>query len=280
MSADTTNLIHSATAQFVESSNTATFLLDSFDNKVKLETSNRGLTLSSASAVQDRYFNELKALQLSEDTYLKAATGDEFAKWQEAFEPDANKAAVSDLLIENSSMRLIYSKLVPAQISNDQFWCRYFFKANVFEEEHRKRIKLLERVKDAAGKTEEDTEEEAAADWDEDEDEDAAEEEAEDTTINNSKEKEAIESGGSEPSSPPPRQDAAGKDADEEISREVAQLLIEEQTNEVLSEIAHDVSEIAEAVNESFEEKVVKTKSHSGVGGESMVSSVKTEDSE
>lgn len=113
MTADTTNLIQSATAQFVESSNTATFLLDSFDNKVKLETSNRGFALTSASAIQDRYENELKALQLSEATYLSdAAPAHEFAKWQQSFEPDANKAAISDLLIENSSMRLIYSKLV------------------------------------------------------------------------------------------------------------------------------------------------------------------------
>lgn len=267
MTADTTNLIQSATAQFVESSNTATFLLDSFDNKVKLETSNRGFALTSASAIQDRYENELKALQLSEATYLSdAAPAHEFAKWQQSFEPDANKAAISDLLIENSSMRLIYSKLVPAQISNDQFWCRYFFKANVFEEEHRKRIKLLERVKDVASK--EQDAEEGAADWDEDEDEDEDEEPAEeDKTINNS----GQSAGGSEPPSPQ-------QQADDAMSREVAQLTIEEQTKEALSEISGDVSEIAQAANDNFEDKVAKAKSD--VGGESMVSSVKTEDSD
>lgn len=255
MSADTTNLIHSATAQFVQSSNTATFLLDSFDNKMKLETSNRGY---SASAIQDRYENELKALQLSEATYLSdPLLADEFAKWQEAFDPDANKAAISELLIENSSMRLIYSKLVPAQISNDQFWCRYFFKANVFEEEHRKRIKLLERVKDAtAANKEEQEDKEGAADWDEDENEDLDEK---DKTINNSGES-MIEKEASpdmdKPSIPTVTQSA--------------QLLIEEQTGE-------GVSEIASETNKSLEDKVnMEQETESGL----MVSSVKTEDSD
>ena len=41
MTEDTTHLLNSATAQFVEKSNTASFLLDTFDNKVKIETNNR-----------------------------------------------------------------------------------------------------------------------------------------------------------------------------------------------------------------------------------------------
>jgi hypothetical protein len=35
---------------------------------------------------------------------------------------------------------------VPAQLSNNLFWARYFFKVSQLEEEHRKRVKLIERV--------------------------------------------------------------------------------------------------------------------------------------
>lgn len=110
MSSDTTNLIYTATAKFVEKSNNASYLLDTFDNKVKIETNNR---LKTSSTVQERYENELKAIQLNEATYLNdPEQTDEFVAWQGSFNPDTNKTTISDLLIENSSMRLIYSKLV------------------------------------------------------------------------------------------------------------------------------------------------------------------------
>ncbi len=176
MTEDTTNLINQATAQFVESTNTASYLLDTFDNKVKLETNNRHL---ASSTVQERYENELKAIQLSEATYLFAGENNdasEYAAWQQGFDSDANKAVISQLLIDNSSMRLIYSRLVPAQISNETFWCRYFYRIGQFEEEQRKRIKLLERVKEANLATPAVEEEESAVWGDEDEDEKTIEE--------------------------------------------------------------------------------------------------------
>ncbi len=176
MTEDTTNLINQATAQFVESTNTASYLLDTFDNKVKLETNNRHL---ASSTVQQRYENELKAIQLSEATYLFPGENNdasEYAAWQQGFDPDANKAVISQLLIDNSSMRLIYSRLVPAQISNETFWCRYFYRIGQFEEEQRKRIKLLERVKEANLATPAVEEEESAVWGDEDEDEKTIEE--------------------------------------------------------------------------------------------------------
>lgn len=199
MTNDTTNLINSATAQLVEKSNTASFLLDSFDNKMKIETSNR---LNITSTASNRYENELKAIQLDETIYLNdPEITQDFTKWKESFNIDDFKTTVSDLLIENSSMRLIYSKLViiqaaafnfqiylipfffevPAQLSNEQFWCRYFYRINIFEEEQRKRIKLLERVKDANNLTSDE-----AVDWDEDDSED-------EKTINESPKKDTDE---------------------------------------------------------------------------------------
>ena len=48
-------------------------------------------------------------------------------------------------------MRLIYSRLVPAQVSNEVFWSRYFFRASGLEEEHGRRMRLLERVGEGVG---------------------------------------------------------------------------------------------------------------------------------
>jgi hypothetical protein len=67
-------------------------------------------------------------------------------------------------------MRLLYSQLVPVQISNVEFWSRYFFKVNQLEEEHKKRIKLLERAsKEEEGLKNDDSQQESL-DWDDDED--------------------------------------------------------------------------------------------------------------
>ena len=87
---------------------------------------------------------------------------------------------------------------VPAQLSNEQFWCRYFFKVNNFEEEHIKRIKLLERVTDVSKLNSEPT-----LDWeDENEDEtDAANEileSAKNQDENLVKEEEKVEEEGNE----------------------------------------------------------------------------------
>ena len=56
---------------------------------------------------------------------------------------------------------------MPAQMSNVQFWSRYFFKVNHLEEEHRRRVKLLERANDDSNKNEV----EEAFDWDEEDEE-------------------------------------------------------------------------------------------------------------
>ena len=59
---------------------------------------------------------------------------------------------------------------VPAQITNDEFWSRYFFKVNMLAEENKKRVKLLER---ASNQVNPDTEQEAF-DWEEDDEESAS----------------------------------------------------------------------------------------------------------
>jgi hypothetical protein len=59
---------------------------------------------------------------------------------------------------------------VPAQISNNIFWARYFFKVSQLEEEHRKRVKFLERAVVATDGEQEAAE--AEQDWGSDDEDD------------------------------------------------------------------------------------------------------------
>lgn len=249
MTNDTTNLINSATAQLVEKSNTASFLLDSFDNKVKIETSNR---LNLSATASNRYENELKAIQLDENIYLSdPEEAEEFTKWKESFNPDDFKATVSDLLIENSSMHLIYSKLVPAQLSNDQFWCRYFYRINIFEEEQKKRIKLLERVKEATNMTTDET-----VNWDEDDSDNE-----DDKTINESPKKVTDENNEKEPEVESNENESSKESkvnsVEDEISSEIEKIVIDKETKEIVTEIKESLEDVAKTNPERSMERSI-----------------------
>lgn len=212
MTNDTTELLNKASAQLIEKRNTASYLLDSFDNKLKIETNN---ILKTSTNAQERYENELRSIQLDENIYLHDSDSEDFIKWKENFNLDIFKSTMSELLIENSSMRIIYSKLVPARLSNEQFWCRYFFRINIFEEEQRKRIKLLERVKDNSSLITEES-----IDWEDD---------TEDNNIaNNSITVNANENGNS---------------INIDSKDEVTDLLIKNETAKVLDKITESITE-------------------------------------
>jgi hypothetical protein len=188
MTHDTTNLLNQATNQLnnqsilnslssfslintandneenSENSNTNSSSKNNNNNRKQIKRSN-----NKTSSIQDRYKQELEQLQSNEQTYLTDPANNQAlfsGEWSDNFNPDTYKSQISDILIENSSMRLLYSQLVPAQISNNQFWSRYFFKVNQLEEEHKKRVKLLERaINDTQNEDKKDE-----LDWDEEED--------------------------------------------------------------------------------------------------------------
>lgn len=162
---------------------------NSLFNQTSSETDEKASTTTTINSNQseinkrNRFTEELEAIQANQDTYLdtQIETNEEFINWITTFNIDEHKATISDILIENSAMRLLYSQIViykylnlkiniflifvffqvPAQISNQQFWSRYLFKVNQLEEEHQKRVKLLERV---SNKTPD--QEEGPLDWD------------------------------------------------------------------------------------------------------------------
>ena len=133
----------------------------------------------STTSIEARYKQELDALRNAEATYqsdptptLASAT---FADWSATFDANAYKAQISDLLIENGAVRVLYAQLVPAHMSNTQFWARYFFRLALLDEEHKKRVKLLERAVSAYNSSgrpaDAKADEDASFDWDEKDDE-------------------------------------------------------------------------------------------------------------
>jgi len=148
MTSDANSLFNQTSSETDEKASTTTTTINSNQSEINK---------------RNRFTEELEAIQANQDTYLdtQIETNEEFINWITTFNIDEHKATISDILIENSAMRLLYSQIVPAQISNQQFWSRYLFKVNQLEEEHQKRVKLLERV---SNKTPD--QEEGPLDWD------------------------------------------------------------------------------------------------------------------
>lgn len=195
MSTDANNLFNQASSQVMEkSSSILLFNSSSTPDTEKSSTNNnnnnnkQNQMKSTTSNIQVRYNEELKQIQTNEDVYLNQLieSNEDYIQWLASFNLENFKSVISDLLIENSSMRLLYSQLVPAQISNEQFWSRYFYRINQLDEEHKKRLKLLERVanKDSSNNDQQQT---TATDWDDQEEEEKKEEEEIEKPLNNVK---------------------------------------------------------------------------------------------
>lgn len=130
MTNDTTNILNQASAQLNTSSGeqSTTSLLQNITRTIsnnlnfnmnlsqneneRPQTSSRHET--GTSSIHDRFKQELRLLQTNENTFLCDPVANEanFAEWQNKFNPDEYKSIISDLLIQNSNMRLLYSQLV------------------------------------------------------------------------------------------------------------------------------------------------------------------------
>jgi hypothetical protein len=194
MSTDANNLFNQASSQVMEkSSSILLFNSSSTPDTEKSSTNNnnnnkQNQMKSTTSNIQVRYNEELKQIQTNEDVYLNQLieSNEDYIQWLASFNLENFKSVISDLLIENSSMRLLYSQLVPAQISNEQFWSRYFYRINQLDEEHKKRLKLLERVANKDSNND-DQQQTTATDWDDQEEEEKKEEEEIEKPLNNVK---------------------------------------------------------------------------------------------
>ena len=58
----------------------------------------------------------------------------EFKQWSESFTLEQFTDQISELLAESSKVRGLHSNLVPAVLSNIDFWQRYFFRQHLTEQ--------------------------------------------------------------------------------------------------------------------------------------------------
>jgi len=71
-----------------------------------------------------------------------------FLQWTESFNVEGQeiKAEISDVMVECTEVRALYSKLVPSAVAHNDFWTRYFYKLSMLETAESKRSALVERA--------------------------------------------------------------------------------------------------------------------------------------
>ena len=93
----------------------------------------------------DRLQAQLFALASDPDTFAKdpdpadreRAGGVDFAEWP--CDLDKRQGEISDLMMNNASVRKHYTQMVPEQVTHKAFWTRYFFKVHLIELQRRPR---------------------------------------------------------------------------------------------------------------------------------------------
>jgi len=82
-------------------------------------------------------------LQKDLHTYTDAPEHPSFEEWASAFNIGAHTETITHLLTSNESVREFHTRLVPAQVSYRDFWCRYYYRVHKLEEEEQRRAALL-----------------------------------------------------------------------------------------------------------------------------------------
>lgn len=99
MTSDANSLFNQASSETDEKASTTTTTINTNQSEINK---------------RNRFTEELEAIQANQDTYLdtQIETNEEFINWITTFNTDEHKATISDILIENSAMRLLYSQIV------------------------------------------------------------------------------------------------------------------------------------------------------------------------
>ena len=58
----------------------------------------------------------------------------EYERWAEQFEVHSRQSEISQLLVNCPHVRSLHSGLVPAKVSYNDFWKRYFFKLGLLQQ--------------------------------------------------------------------------------------------------------------------------------------------------
>lgn len=96
----------------------------------------------------DNWDAELRKIKIEHGTFCHEPEGppELYESWLESFHLQSHSDEVSQIMANNPETRQIYSKLVPAAISNIEFWQRYFYRVHQLKEKEARRAELVKRV--------------------------------------------------------------------------------------------------------------------------------------
>lgn len=120
---------------------------------------------SSSNSQYDRRKEKLCAIQVDPGTYCNEPEG-LFNDWLEVFNLDENKLDMSNMLVQNPSIRAIYTQLVPAVVSHTTFWQRYYYQVFLLDAEEKKRQEIVARASNDVNDSE------SESGWGDDDDDD------------------------------------------------------------------------------------------------------------
>lgn len=121
--ADTSNFVSGATSQL------GTYLWNRGEND--------GIEIDRGDDMDDSIVREEETEPYKHDLgneLCKEPENPEFVQWKENFTLDQYTDQISELLADNSEVRGQHSTLVPSELSNIDFWQRYFFRQHLTEQ--------------------------------------------------------------------------------------------------------------------------------------------------
>ncbi|WMV47506.1 hypothetical protein MTR67_040891 [Solanum verrucosum] len=118
-------------------------LLASSDAEPETPDANRTLN----SGRYSRFESQLMNIQSDPNTFcMDPEDLEEYKKWKSEFELKEKSKEVEILIEENGSLEGIYKRVVPNEVDNETFWCRYFYKVYKLKQQESVRANLVKRA--------------------------------------------------------------------------------------------------------------------------------------
>ncbi|XP_071738713.1 uncharacterized protein [Rutidosis leptorrhynchoides] len=97
----------------------------------------------------NRFDSQLKVIQSDVRTYCEEPDDvDEYNKWKLGFVLDEMRSGIEKLIgseSENEIVETIYKKVVPSEVDEGSFWCRYFYKVYKLKQQEEIRAIFMKR---------------------------------------------------------------------------------------------------------------------------------------
>lgn len=153
-----------STADIISQGKEALLEPSDFDDSDASESVQNRSSLNSRG--YSRFDSQLNAIQTDARTYCVDPDDiDDYNNWKSGFLLDDKESEIDKLIGDNGSIEAIYRKLVPNEVDDGSFWCRYFYRVHKLKQQEDMRANLVRRSLTA------DDEEELSWDVDEDDEE-------------------------------------------------------------------------------------------------------------